>query len=204
MSIPTPPVDLSGGIMLIRYSNGTYTHTMRFHLEAFGAAGSGPGFDRTYTSPRTGQTELSVNATWTGITTYLKPLWTAAWTFTIQGLYQVVGGVASQVFPTPGTAAVVGTSVGAEATLPEIETTLSNRTVNGGRFKLTLLAASGSGVIAPLIIVPNAAGSNIEKLCAYVESVNTGIVARDGTQPIGSFHETVCLNRRLRRHYGHA
>lgn len=199
MAVPTPPPDASGGFMVIKYSNGTYTHRMRVHVAPFNADATG-----SYVAPPAGQ-EASVQATAGAFISTIKSNWPAVWTFSLDAVYRVSGGSVSQTFAITPPANQTGTNPNPDNPLPETYWCANLRTVNGGRFRLFLLQVAGITPGKPIIATSTTpAGSTLATLVNYLTGTTTGVRGHDGTAVTGSAKVVYGLNRRIRRRVGDA
>lgn len=216
MAIPQAPVDNSGGFMLVQYSNGTDVHRMRLHVLPFSRSefvisgtpetyGADDGHHSYAYSPHTpAGAEMGINDTFAAICNLLKPYYTNAWTFTLAALYQNVGNVLGEVFPTPTPTAVTGTSVSALLTTQSraMERMFNFKTALGGKARLALLGPYGYGTDSPTTVTGSSGGSASDQaLVAYLSGNNTAIVGHDGQKLSNSARVTSTLNKRLRRKY---
>ncbi len=201
-SIPTPPADLSGGFLILQYTNGTRLHKMRVHLAPFNPGG---GTTVPYVTPTTG--EHSINDTFFALATLLAPYFPNTWSISGAALYQMVSGSPVEVFPVPTSGAVVGTSAGAEASgeAPAAEMIFNFKTELGNRARLVIIGSNAWAPNSPAIITTSSGGTaHDQALVAYLTGTNTEIVGHDGTKFSGNAHLTYPFNRRLRKHYQYA
>jgi hypothetical protein len=210
-TIPTPPLDKSGGFLLISYGNGTYSHTMRAHVQAFntpassGASGPDPAHGYVYNTPPTGaQGEVGTSDTFTALCNVLAPFMGGDYVFSLNGVYQNLNNAITPVFPTPTPAAVHGTNSGGNPTpeFPAGEWMYNFRTSGGNRARIVLIGAVSWAAQQPQVVSATAGGGAAQQaLVAYATSPGTRLVGHDGNPLIGPAKVTFPVNRRLRRHY---
>lgn len=200
-----PPADSAGGFMLVKYTNGVDTHRARLHLAPFntngwtGAIQGGATVDYGYTASGLQQTEATIAQTWLAFVTQAKVFYAAAWTFTLDQLYQIVNGEPVMVPVPPNPTAVVGTAGTASSTLDRYTAMISSfRTLGGHRARVELVG----GYQFSTFTVNNDPAST--GLGGYVTGSATAIVAHDGTHMLGPGHQTFAQLKRLRRRYGFA
>lgn len=200
-----PPLDLSGGYVVLSYSNGTDTHRQRFHLRAF-TQGEGTNV-YTYTTPNSGGSpETTVDATLAAYLEFVKVFYNSTWTWRLDSLWKRTGANDfTQQFPVPTLAPVAGTGTVEVTGIQRCQETILNfRTAAGRRMRMVYVAEQQNEVTTPVFYGANSSGNNTEKLIAYLVGNVTGIVAHDNSQPVAPAHITFPYNRRLRRHYGYA
>jgi hypothetical protein len=199
MPFPTPPPDNSGGFIVIKYSNGTYTHRMRLHVLSFNADATG-----TYAAPPAGG-DASVTATATNVINTIKPWWPGDWTLSLDAVYAnpAVGGTPVQVFTVTGAVSSAGTGAG---TVPSAEAygVFNFRTLNGHRARFFVFQQLGLGLPYAGIFRATDAASTPQAFVALLSSNTTAVVGHDGSKLAPSAHYVTGLNKRLRRRYGHA
>jgi|SRR5579864_3820965 len=187
-----PPIDASGGFVILKYSNGAQSHKQRLHIASFDPA------TQLYTAPR--GAEHAVVDTLANYFAVWKLFYTAAWTIVVDSLWRVVGGVHSPVFPPPAIAGVAGTHAGPEANSFATELVATIPTTFGGKFKLFLIAPAATGA-GSKVIWTSASAAPAGNLMAYLSGADTELEGHDGHQPTNYASVTAAENRRLRRHY---
>lgn len=197
MSIPTPPLDNSGGIMMLKVTNGSKTHRMRVHVLAFNDDATG-----TYVVPPAGG-DASVTATWSALQTPIKALYTAAWTLSLDALFHIVAHAPVETFAVATPNPVVGTSVGAESTIQEGFACYNFRTALGGRMRLFLFGEAGWTARAPYVVASGDA-TTTGALALALTAATSAVVAHDGAKPVLPSRVTYGMNKKLRRKYGDA
>lgn len=191
------PQDNSGGFFTLLYSNGTYSHRMRAHINPFN------GTTLAYTTA-TG-TEVHVNDTCQALINLLKPMMHTTWAFTVLNLYQNVSGTLTELFGTSLTATGTGTSATADPIMPAGELILNFKTANGGKARNILIGSVLFGAAQPVNVTGSSGGDATQQaLVAYLTGSNTQIVGHDGGKLLSPARLTYPVNRRLRRHYGMA
>lgn len=203
MAIPTPPADLSGGFILIKYTNGTVSHRMRFHVAPFNADATG-----SYVTVAGGQ-EASVQATATNIMNRLKPDFNTAWTMSLDAVFQNVSGTPIENFTVTAPATVAGTS--ASAAGPTESFRSYNFRTGGGHRMRFFRFQEAAWAYGPASTVVGADTTSIPQLVLYLSGgsptgtpTTTQIVGHDGTRVTNSAHLTFGENKRLRRRVGNA
>lgn len=202
-TIPTPPVDNSGGFFVLKYSNGARTHTARLHVQPFGAnlPGAGPT-DDTF-NPTDPGTTVDVHTEAANYMAFLQPFLSTAWSIAHYETWQVVGGVATLYPAAPLAGTVLGTNATAEAVAQEAEEVIFNfRTNRGNRARLVILESSVAGIGIASQVAANSAGDLFQKMVAYTTGTATRICGHDGGLFLPPARVTYTLNRRLRRHLG--
>lgn len=204
MTIPTPPVDLAGGILVLKYTDGTSTHRMRVHVNAFNDDATG-----TYVVTA-GGLETSLQETFANLAYLLaQGLLKSTFTITQDAQYHISGGVATQTFvPQPG-ASVAGALSGT-AGRPETFECFSMRTVGGHRMRQFVFQTNNWAFAAAANYAPS--NSLFAPAWAYYLTGNnpTGtsgksqVVGHDGTAATGNVRVTFGLNKKLRRKAGDA
>lgn len=205
--IPTPPADLSGGYMVLQYTNGTDTHKMKVHTIPFGSTPSGA--NNTYTYSGAGglpaHTETDTNATFAALGALWAPYYNNAWTLTVAAIYVIASGVPTQLPIIPSPAAVTGTNSTATTGIARAAEKIFNfRTTGGNRARFILVGSAAEVIGVPIQTVANSGGNADQQLVAYLTGNATAITAHDGTKMLSPAKQTLPYNRRLRRHYGFA
>lgn len=202
-----PPPDLSGGYVVLKYTNGTDTHRQRLHVRAFTQGTGGSSNVYTYTTPNSGTSpETTVDASVAAYLQFVKVFYNSTWTWTLDSLFKRTGtAVFVQQFPIPTVSAVAGTGTVEVTGLQRATEMIFNmRTSGGRRNRYVFVAVSQQNPAIPNYVNANPSGNDSEKLIAYVTGNATGIVCHDNTLPVAPSHRTFPYNRRLRRHYGYA
>jgi hypothetical protein len=197
--LPQPPEDRAAGFMILQYANATDKHRMRVHLPLFNPT--------TFAYNTAAGTETDVTHTFNGLVGVIKPFYTSDWVFTLYQLWQVVAGVASELYQIPSITGVAGTLASANSsTTRDVFEAFNMRSSNGGRFRLMTMgapavsAANLGGTVTPT----SGMGSLEQAVVAYLTGANCAILAHDGGRPQGNAHVTIGRNRRLRRHFGYS
>lgn len=201
MTIPSPPVDSSGGYFIATYTNGTDTHRTRQHVRAFDGSAN-------YVAPGAG-TPTSVLTDFTGFAGKFMALFNSAWSMTLTSIFTNNGdGTFTELFGWTQPAAVAGTFASAT---PNDQTRASELIFNfrdghGGRGRCILIGSGGNPALAVPQIVGGASGGNVsQQLIDYLTNpVKTNIVSHAGHQYQSPARVTEVINKRLRRHYGYA
>ena len=186
-----PPEDLSGGFFHLTVSNGTNTHKMRLHVDAFDAS--------TFNYIAGHGSETSVDQTIGNFRDLMTNWWTSAWEITPLDLWQMQSGVPVPIIP-PSVSGAAGVNTGAESTSPAGMNVWVARTTGGHHFKLNQIAPATWDPAPPIIATSGTSGA-IGTLITYLVGPNTGIVAHDGTQPVDYFRVSYPINDRLFRAY---
>lgn len=206
-AVPTPPVDASGGIMVVQYTNGTDTHRARIHVPSFNY---GSGTNWVYNPVVGSGVEAQISDTFAALCAVLKPAYNTAWTFSLLAVAQIVGGIPVQRFGWPIPATVAGTYAGSSPLTNQQragQTSFNGKTLLGGRNRLTLIGCNyyaSSLNNAPY--VPSSGVDSVgDAIRAYLSNANTAIVGHDGAK-LSAYGPriTFCVNKRLRRRYGYA
>lgn len=200
MAIPTPPLDNSGGYMVVKYSNGSITHRLRVHLAPFNADATG-----TY-SGGSPPAEGNVAATFTAFVAKLLAYYNTTWTFSLDAVYRNVAGVIGEIFTITAPATQAGTLNAGAFPNPLTETFVCQnwKTSGGGRARIFLITPSGWTYSVALNVVPNAGGNADQVLAAYMVSAATGVRGHDGNVLAGNMRKTLGVNKRIRRRVGDA
>lgn len=198
-TVPTPPPDNSGGYFIIKVTNGSVTHRMRFHVLPFNADATG-----TYVTPPAGG-DASVQATAAAMIAAFKPEWRNTWTLSADAIYQnVPPGPPIEYFgwtpPTPQ----VGTSAGSSDPPVESFVSFNYKTAGGHRarvFELTPTNWSYNPAYSQA-----ATGGNADKavVVAAMTATTTGVVGHDNTRLLAPAKVTYGVNKKLRRRAGNA
>lgn len=202
MPIPTPPVDNSGGYMVIKYSNGTDTHRMRVHVRPMNP-------DGTFSAP-SATSNPSVGAEFSAFVALLQPFFPTNWTFSLDAVYTIgAGGVPQQLFGFTPPAQVNGTSTQAQPVDQNraVESIMNFKDGYGGRARIILIGLSLYQLAnaAPSVKGGSPTGDPWQKIVDYVSTASkSNIVSRNGHVLQSPAHLTFTVNRRLRRHYGFA
>lgn len=215
-TIPLPPGDHAGGIMVLDYTNGTDTHRQNLHVQPLTSA------DHTqYVAPTNGgvadngwASEATIIDTFNQYKSVWATFFTAAWTLSLAAFYYNDVADLSQPanmveqFPLPAVVPQAGTHAGAEATgLQRAGLFIySSRSKNGGRARFVIVGTPWWAASTPSIVAGGAPGDadNNKQLVGYLTSKATGICCHDGFQAIGPMHRTCPYSRKLRRRYGFA
>jgi hypothetical protein len=203
MPIPTPPPDNSGGYILIKAQGGGQTHRMRFHVSPFTNDNLG-----TYNAIPTGA-ETNVQATAANLMSLMKAFFNNTWVLSLDAVFRNVGGVISQYFGVTAPAPVACTNVAA-AGLAEEFLCWNFRSASGGRFRFFMFGTANWAYTAPLTIAP-ANTNNPTILVSYLTggtptgiTTTTQVRAHDGAVLVAPAHQTLGVNRRIRRRVGDA
>lgn len=200
-SIPAPPPDNSGGYMITKYTNGVDTHKARTHLRAFDTSG-------VFSAPSAAGNP-NVPAEWTAFMGKFCYAHNNAWTFNLESVWKNNGdGTFTELFGYTPPAPVTGFGAVATPTDQEraVQVTMTFHDGFGGRYRLTLLGIGGTNTPdIPTILAGAAGGSAPQQLVDYLSTASkTNIVSRNGHVVQSPVRQVVCVNRRLRRHYGYA
>lgn len=203
MSFPTPPPDNSGGFIVIKYTDGSAVHRLRFHVQPFAADSVG-----TYVSVPSGY-EPTVQNTAAQLMNRLKPDFKTTWTMSLDAVYQVSGGVVTQIFTITPPSTVAGTN-GGSVPIAELFTAFNFRTQAGGHARFFRFAMVGTEVGAASTVVGADTSSGPQLVLYLTGGLPTGtanktqIVGHDGSVLIGAAHVTTGYNRKARRRAGDA
>lgn len=207
MIVPLSRPDASGGYAIVQYSNGTYTHKLRFHFDKVANG------DLTLTYVVANGTETTVFDTFTNLVNILREFYDNTWAFSLQAVYQNIGPdpnnaghyIFVQMFGWAPPAALLGTG-GTATTVNNapLQGNYNMHTSAGGRARIITIGAGGAVYNAPVTYTANTGGNTAQQLVAYLTGANTGLRGHDGAKLVGSAHATFIVNRRLRRRYNQA
>lgn len=202
VAIPSPPLDNSGGYMVLKYTNGTDVHRMRVHVRPFGS-------DGTFTAP-SASGNATVMAEFTAYANMLKAFFHTSWTFSLDAIYQRnADNTFTELFGWASPATVAGTNTNALASdqIRALMAQFNFRDGFGGRARIVLIGQTAITNVgqAAGIVGGNPAGDMFAKLVDYLSTATkTNIVSHNGHVLQNNPHITYAVNRRLRRHYGFA
>lgn len=202
MPIPTPPADNSGGYMIVTWSNGTDSHRQRLHLRPF---------DNTATfSPAPPGPSATVMAEFTALYTKMAPQYFTQWTAILTSIFKNNGdGTFTELFGWTPPAPIAGTAAGSTANDQSraAMNILNFKDGFGGRARLNIIAQGPVVSTVPQVVSGAPAGSALQQLVDYLTNqspVKSNVVSHGGHALASPVHETFCVNKRLRRHYGYA
>lgn len=127
---------------------------------------------------------------------FLRPFWGTAITCSGYTLWRYVTGTFAKTFISTGTMTNPAANGGTGTTAHEIVETF--RSANGGVMKVVLLETNVGGS-AKLALVPNASGTNYQKLASYIMSTDNVALARDDAYPLSPMFLSAGENERLFR-----
>lgn len=201
-TFPTPPPDAAGGFFVMDYTNGIDAHRMKVHVAPFNSAAIASPYNYPY-NPAIAGGETGIIDTVTNLAAKVSAAYDAAWSFSLQGLWQIVAGVPVPIFPTPVWAGASGPgATGTTGIARATEFVFNFKTALGGRARLVLIGVGGSAPGAPTEEHPVIAGTTVEQIVYYCTQAHTGMRAHDGQVLLPVVTKvTRPYNRRLRRHY---
>ena len=203
MAVPTPPLDNSGGYIVIKVQGGGQTHRMRFHVEPFTNDNLG-----TY-NVTTGGREANVQATAGNIMKALAWAWPATWTLSLDAVFWKNAGVISQLFTVTAPAAQAGTGTGSVG-LTEEFFCCNYRTQGGSRARYFMFAIIGWAYQDSTTFAASNANTITIMVSYFTGGTPTGfttttrVVGHDGTLLVAPAHVTYGVNKKLRRKAGGA
>jgi hypothetical protein len=196
--------DNSGGWIVMKYTNGAYTHRMKQHVDKW------QNGDNTLTYSTPNGTELTVLDTFHNLASLLIPFYDAAWSYSLESVYQNIGpdpdNAGYHLFVEEFGWAIPNPVSGGQNTATSLKTAaamecLNFRTTAGGRARITLI---GSGAWSPdRVGLQGATGGDGTRaaIVSYVSGPATGLRGHDGAKFVAQAHITSPYNRRLRRRY---
>ena len=199
MPVQTPPLDQSGGAIIIQYTNGITTHRMKLHVAPFNLDATG-----SYVAPPAGQ-EASVAATAGAFISAAKGAHNTAWTFSHAATYQMQNGVLTQTFVVVPQASQTGTNANPDNLIPEEFWAFNLKTKNGSRARFFMFQKTPWSYGPPETYALPVASPNFQAgLLNYVTGSTTGIRGHDGSVLVGPGKVVYGINRRIRRRRGWA
>lgn len=228
MPIPLPPVDASGGYMIVSYNVSNDRHKLRFHVLPFSTALFGvtvagvetiqPGDDGrhnyAYQPATPAGAEIGVLDTFHAYITLIAAFFRPGTTFSLSALYQVNPGPPVTITPIGATPVATPISGSAAAgpdqagQLRALEIIYNMKTSGGGKARIALMEPPVNGALNPPVTLTSAGGGNASAqegpLLTYLSGANTAVVGHDGHKLLNFATQTSVINRKLRRKYGYA
>jgi hypothetical protein len=197
MAIPAPPPDASGGFFIIKYTDGSHTHRQRVHVAPFNLDATG-----TYLAPAAGG-DASVVATYNLMAANLQDFLRAAFTISLDAVFQVVANVATEYFGVTAPAAIAGGNAGVDVQ-DEVFICLNHRTVNGGHARFFIFHAPPWTAGPPIIYTATTGGTIYQAFAVDIDPAKTGVRGHDGSKLTMPGRATFGINKKLRRKQGNA
>lgn len=222
-NVPEPPIDSSGGFVVVRITDGIHTHRHRFHVR--GAEDT----IGTYIAPPVGPAvgigsanEVTVTDTFVQYMTRYMALYSEAWSAIFESYWRAetepLGTPQRMVeqFPPPTPTPIAGTLGGGDPRNTNdlaIQGTISMKTINGGRARVTVIASGlvkmahplprviGATTVTPAINY-NDYDARLMALVNYLATTTTGVCGHDGFQLTAYGKLTIVDNKRIRRSLG--
>lgn len=114
-------------------------------------------------------------------------------------LFKYTPGTFEKTFIAAYDGAALGNGAGASGIGDSHQMTQSYRTANGGILKLTWLEDTNGTLVNQATLVANAAGSNDQRLAAYMLSSAAWIIARDDSFPVAPLKQSFGQNEAVFR-----
>lgn len=171
-------------------------HVLRFSVAVVGTPPAGElpsNIDIQKMGGATAKLDVVANQIWS----FYRQVYHTSITVVGYTLWKYVSGTLAKDFVAAGT---VTTPAGTSATAPIVaqQVTLTYRSANGGILKNVLIEPSLSGD-ARVTLVPNSAGSGIQRIAAYVLSADNVLLARDDSYPVAALRSSPGQNERVWR-----
>jgi len=171
------------------------THVFRMSVAIVGTPAAG-ALPSAITVQKTGGGTATLQAVADQAWNFLRLNWNNTITCTGFTLWKYVAGTYAKNFISAGAVAnPAGTGTGLNAMH---QTTLTFRSANGGVLKFVLLEGVNSGDNHSGL-VPNAAGTAVQKWAAYVLSADNVALARDDSYPVAAMFDSRGQNERIWR-----
>lgn len=197
MPIPTPPVDASGGFFVIKYSDGSHTHRQRVHVAPFNLDAT-----MTYVTPAAGG-DASVTATYNNFAANLQDFLRSAFTISLDAVFKVTAGVATEYFGYTVPAAIAGGNAGADVQ-DEVFICLNHRTVLGGHARFFIFHTPAWTAGVPIVYTATTGGAIYQTFAGFIDPTKTGVRGHDGSLLQLPGKATFGINKKLRRRQGNA
>ena len=171
-------------------------HVMRFSVVAIGSpvAGTLPtAIDIQKMGGGTAKLDVVANQIWS----FFRIVYNTTINVVGYTLWRYVPGTLAKDYIAAGT---VTTPAGTSATgaIAAQQVTLTYRSANGGVLKQVMLEPSLAGD-ARVVLVPNAAGTGIQRIAAYTLSADNVIIARDDSYPVAAMRSSPGQNEKIWR-----
>jgi hypothetical protein len=177
----------------ILYVDGGLTHIARYNCDMNVAASVGDPMS-AFIVERRAATPTAADLIITNWVTLIKPLFSTTTNFTTANLYKYNVGTMSKVFYASYTIGQVGT--GAGAFQPTQELILTFRSQLGNPIRLSFLEiVTDSRVRQPIDDAP----ANVQAIADFTTGVQSWILARDGSYPVGQLNACYGKNDALER-----
>jgi hypothetical protein len=179
------------------WTNPSREHVLRVSVAAVGSPSPGDlvtAIDIQKMGGATAKLNIVANQFWE----FLRQCYTTGITCNGYQLWRYVPGTLAKDFISAGTVTNPAGSGGAGTGVIAHQLTLTFRSANGGVVKIVMLEGNNTGDTRGTLI-PNAAGTNYQKVAAYVMSADNVVLARDDSYPVAALRYAVGQNERIWR-----
>jgi len=179
------------------WSNPIREHVLRVSVAALGNPAAGTlatAIDIQKMGGGTAKLNVTANQLWE----FLRPNYGNSTTCTGYTLWKYVSGTLAKDFISAGTVTNPAGTGGAGTGVVAWQHTQTYRSANGGILKLVLLEGVNSGD-SRTTLIPNPAGTALQRLASYVMSADNMVLARDDSYPVAALRQANGQNERIWR-----